>query len=54
MKIITTASATNFLITSVLVLAFLNPALADDAESMTDKHAQAIFDAAMEERDRIE
>lgn len=44
-------SATSILITSILVLASLNPALADDAETMTDKHAQAIFDTAMEERD---
>ena len=49
MKNIITTSNTRCLITFFLALSMLNPALAEN--TMTDDHAQKIFELAMEERD---
>ena len=58
MNIITTKPLDIIFITLFLTLSSLNPALAEEAlaaealdEEMTDKHADTIFDIAMEERD---
>jgi len=53
MKSITAKPATTLLITFILALPTLNPVLADEPvdETLTDDHAQKIFELAMEERD---
>ena len=53
MNIITTKRPACIFITIFLTLSSLNPVLAEEAldEEMTDKHAQKIFDSAMQERD---
>jgi tetratricopeptide (TPR) repeat protein len=50
MKPNTNKPASFLLLSFILTLASLNPAIAEE-EDMTDEHAQKIFDMAMEERD---
>ena len=53
MNDITTKPLDIIFITIFLALSSLNPALAEEVidEEMTDKHAQTVFDIAMQERD---